>query len=82
MMAPRAVLRQWQIGLREKFNLDWPVYDGARLNWYDGPAQRAKTTREVARDAWHQESAVLVSSQLMRRQSRARDCSTQARPGT
>lgn len=73
VMAPRAVLKQWQIELREKFNLDWPVYDGSRLTWYEGPARRGAGSREVARDAWHHEPAVLVSSQLMRRQDRARE---------
>lgn len=31
VMAPKAILRQWQIELREKFNLNWPIYDGSRL---------------------------------------------------
>ena len=29
ILAPKAVLGQWQIELREKFNLNWPIYDGA-----------------------------------------------------
>ena len=28
ILAPKAVLKQWQIELREKFNLNWPIYDG------------------------------------------------------
>ena len=31
ILAPKAVLRQWQIELREKFNLNWPIYDGGKL---------------------------------------------------
>ncbi len=31
ILAPKAVLRQWQIELREKFNLHWPIYDGRAL---------------------------------------------------
>ena len=34
IMAPKAVMTQWQAELREKFNLNWPIYDGKRLNWY------------------------------------------------
>ena len=36
ILAPKAVLRQWQIELREKFNLHWPIYDGRAL--VRGPA--------------------------------------------
>jgi hypothetical protein len=28
ILAPKAVLQQWRIELREKFNLNWPIYDG------------------------------------------------------
>ena len=38
ILAPKAVLRQWQIELREKFNLNWPIYDGGRLAWHPSPA--------------------------------------------
>jgi hypothetical protein len=27
ILAPKAVLTQWQIELREKFNMNWPIYD-------------------------------------------------------
>ena len=30
VMAPAGVIRQWQMELREKLNLDWPVYDGKK----------------------------------------------------
>ena len=34
ILAPKAILKQWQIELREKFNLNWPIYDGSKLVWY------------------------------------------------
>ena len=71
ILAPKAVLRQWQIELREKFNLNWPIYDQGSLEWYPSPAMVGRHVRDVAPDAWHQENAVIVSSQLMRRQDRA-----------
>ena len=38
ILAPKAVLAQWQIELREKFNLNWPIYDGRKLVRYPSPA--------------------------------------------
>ncbi len=40
ILAPKAILKQWQVELREKFNLNWPVYDGQKLCWYPSPALR------------------------------------------
>lgn len=71
ILAPKAVLRQWQIELREKFNLNWPIYDGGRLTWHPTPALGDELERRVARDAWYQEPAVIASSQLVRRGDRA-----------
>ena len=31
ILAPASVCRQWQLELREKFNLNWPIYDGDQL---------------------------------------------------
>lgn len=70
ILAPKAVLKQWQIELREKFNLNWPIYDGHDLAWYPSRALRSKATREVSRDDWHKEPFVIVSSHLMRRRER------------
>lgn len=70
VLAPKAVLTQWQIELREKFNLNWPIYDGKSLKWYPSPMMRGHAEREVSRDDWHQESYVIVSSHLMRRRDR------------
>ena len=71
ILAPKAVLKQWQIELREKFNLNWPVYDGGKLVWYPSQAWRGRNERPVDRDRWHREPVVIASSQLMRRSDRA-----------
>lgn len=71
VMAPKAVLRQWQIELREKFNLNWPIYDGQKLNWCPSPSMGKDPVRFIDRDSWHKEPCVIVSSHLMRRSDRA-----------
>ena len=71
ILAPKAVLRQWQIELREKFNLNWPIYDGHKLVWHPSPALSEQHEREVDRDDWHKEPVVIASSHLMRRRDRA-----------
>ena len=80
ILAPKAVLRQWQIELREKFNLNWPIYDGRQLVWYASPAWRGSDRRSVAPDAWHAEPVVIASSQLMRRRDRAQVLLDEAPP--
>ena len=71
VLAPKAVLGQWQIELREKFNLNWPVYDGRQLVRYPSPALRGRHRAEAGRHRWHEEPAVIASSHLMRRRERA-----------
>ncbi len=71
VLAPAAVLRQWQIELREKFNLNWPIYDGHKLSWYPSPALHGRHERPVARSDWHREPVVIASSHLLRRAERA-----------
>ena len=80
ILAPKAVLGQWQIELREKFNLNWPIYDGRKLVRYPSPALRGNHEREVNRDEWCREPVVIASSQLMRRQDRALALLEQAEP--
>jgi SNF2 family DNA or RNA helicase len=70
VLAPKAVLTQWQIELREKFNLNWPIYDGKSLKWYPSPLMRGHAEKEVSREEWHQEPFVIASSHLMRRRDR------------
>ena len=71
ILAPRAVLKQWQIELREKFNLNWPIYDGRKLVWYPSQAWSGRNERLVDPHRWHLEPVVIASSQLMRRHDRA-----------
>ena len=71
ILAPKAILRQWQVELREKFNLNWPIYDGRKLIWYPSPAWRGRNERGVDRHAWHRQPVVIASSQMMRRRDRA-----------
>jgi SNF2 family DNA or RNA helicase len=73
IMAPRRICPQWQVELREKFNLNWPTYDGQKLTWYPSPVMRGHHERVVNRTEWLKEPAVIVSSQLMRRRDRAAD---------
>lgn len=78
ILAPKAVLKQWQVELWEKFNLNWPIYDGRKLTFYPSPAVGTHRNRIVGRNEWHQERAVIASSHLVRRKDRARDLLRQA----
>jgi superfamily II DNA or RNA helicase len=80
ILAPKAVLRQWQIELREKFNLNWPIYDGQNLAWYPSPALHGRESRLVGRESWHREPIVIASSHLMRRRDRVPELLEQAEP--
>ena len=71
ILTPKAILRQWQIELREKFNLNWPIYDNGKLAWYPSPAWYGKNERNIDRDEWYREPVVIASSHLMRRSDRA-----------
>ena len=71
ILTPKAVLKQWQIELREKFNLNWPIYDGQKLIWYPSPAWREHNERVVGPHQWHSQPVVITSSQLLRRHDRA-----------
>ena len=80
ILAPKAVLHQWQIELREKFNLNWPIYDGRKLVWYPSPAWRGQNERIVDRHHWHDEPVVITSSHLMRRHDRSAAVLEEAEP--
>lgn len=80
ILAPKALLGQWQIELREKFNLNWPIYDGNRLTWCQAPGLRGPISRTVTSEAWHHEPFVITSSQLMRRRDRAQELLHGAEP--
>ncbi len=80
ILAPKAVLKQWQIELREKFNLNWPIYDEGKLVRYPARALRGNHERNVDAKRWHEEPVVLASSQLMRRKERAAVLLDEAEP--
>lgn len=80
VMVPKAVLKQWQVELREKFNLNWPIYDGKTLSWYPSPGFQGRPVQPVARETWHRQPFILTSSHLMRRRERASDLLEQAEP--
>jgi len=73
ILAPKNVCKQWQIELREKFNLNWPIYDGQKLIWYRSPARQNDFEKIVSRDEWKKEPFVIMSSHLARRQDRQRE---------
>lgn len=74
VLAPKAVLKQWQIELREKFNLNWPIFDGQKLMWYPSPGMRGREVQFADRDTWHQQQVVIASSHLLRRSDRLAEC--------
>ena len=83
VLAPKAVLTQWQIELREKFNLNIPIYNGKTLAWYNSPGRNIldqPTEKTVSRQEWHKEPIVIVSSHLMRRKDRAKELLQEADP--
>lgn len=80
ILAPANVCRQWQVELREKFNLNWPLYDGEKLSWMPTPARPAGDEREVSRADWHKDAVVIASSHLMRRSERQSELLEQAQP--
>lgn len=80
VLAPKNVCKQWQIELREKFNLNWPIYDGQKLCWYRSPAHEHDFERPVSRDDWHREPFVIMSSHLARRQERQAELLQKAEP--
>ena len=69
ILAPANVCTQWQAELREKFALDWPIYDGRCFRRYD-PATQLIVDTPVTRDAWSAEPFVIMSSHLARRRDR------------
>jgi len=73
LLVPKAVMRQWQDELYEKFNLNVPIYDGQKLVWKKTHGLQGPSERKVERDKWHQEPFVIASSHLMRRRDRAKD---------
>ncbi|BEU20015.1 SNF2-related protein [Paraburkholderia sp. 22B1P] len=69
ILAPANVCTQWQAELREKFALDWPIYDGKSFRRYDAATQSI-LEEPVTREAWSTEPFVIMSSHLARRRER------------
>jgi SNF2 family DNA or RNA helicase len=80
IMSPAAVLKQWQLELKEKFNLNWPIYDGKSLRWLPSPGRQDPLEQPISRKHWHQTPYVLVSSHLMRRRERMPELLVDAEP--
>lgn len=69
ILAPANVCSQWQTELREKFAINWPIYDGSVFRRYD-PVKQTYVETPVTRDAWTAEPYVIMSSHLARRRDR------------
>ncbi|MBF0503304.1 MAG: DEAD/DEAH box helicase family protein, partial [Candidatus Riflebacteria bacterium] len=73
ILAPKAVLKQWQGELYEKFNLLIPIYTGQTLIHPQHHASAGPLETVVSSDVWEQEPCLLVSSQLARRRERQKE---------
>jgi SNF2 family DNA or RNA helicase len=80
ILAPASVCKQWQLELREKFNLNWPIYDGDKLVWLKTPGRNKSLEQPVSRADWHKQPFVIASSHLMRRRERVPELAEQAEP--
>jgi SNF2 family DNA or RNA helicase len=80
ILAPASICRQWQVELREKFNLNWPIYDGDQLLWLNSPGSNTPAQQPIARTDWHKQPFVIASSHLMRRRDRVAELAELAEP--
>lgn len=80
ILAPASVCLQWQLELREKFNLSWPIYDGDQLIWLKTPGRNHSLKQPVSRTNWYKQPFVIASSHLMRRRERIPELAEQAEP--
>ena len=72
IFAPANVCTQWQAELREKFALNWPIYDGKNFRRYDAATQAYYDT-VTTRKSWTTEPFVIMSSHLARRRDRRQE---------
>lgn len=80
ILAPAGICKQWQMELREKFNLSWPIYDGDKLVWLQSPGRQGSLEQAVPRSTWHEEPVVIVSHHLMRRAERQPELLVASKP--
>jgi superfamily II DNA or RNA helicase len=80
ILAPASICRQWQIELREKFNLNWPIYDGDQLLYLTTPGSTAPAQQPIDRADWHKQPFIIASSHLMRRRDRVAELAEIAEP--
>lgn len=71
ILAPKALLNQWQLELKEKFNLNWPIYTGMDLRWLPTMNSNSQRVENVSDSSWLEHPYVITSSQLVRRSDRA-----------
>ena len=72
VMVPASLQRQWQRELREKFALDWPIYDGERFLYSARKTGNPDRLRRIV-GSWWEEPFVIASSHLLRRRDRQND---------
>lgn len=73
ILAPKAVLKQWQGELYEKFNLLVPIYTEGALAWPEHHGRRGELEVPIERSEWTKTPLVLASSHLVRRQERQQE---------
>ena len=69
ILVPKAVERQWQIELHEKFNLNVPIFHQGMLSWYAPRFPDLKTEQRVSKPFPQDQQTILMSSQLARREN-------------
>ena len=68
ILVPKAVERQWQIELREKFNLNIPIFERENFTWYAPRFPDREKEQRASKEFTMDQSIFLMSSQLARRQ--------------
>ena len=72
LLVPKALEKQWQTELREKFNLDFPIYSSGEFTWGSPTAAVRMKSQSAETEAWSHQGTFIMSSQLARREERAR----------
>lgn len=72
VMVPASLQVQWQRELREKFALEWPIYDGERFLYSGRRTGDPDRLRHIS-GSWWEEPFIIASSHLLRRRDRQSD---------